>query len=258
MSFLFKIPDNKYVLFVPHSFLHLVPLHGAISKENAKNNINKVFVENHPCVYLPAFSLAQKSNLIDSNDYIIFKKLRNDGEEKDFKEAIPPWVNNLAKEASPDDLKNIHSPPKLLILFCHGKADVVNPFNSRLELKDGDITHLDLLTAERMNLKGSHVVLGACETDMAYPSSNFIDDHVSISTAFLIKGTSEVLGTMWIVYFNKVGEILDRWIQNRNGTNFFLAVNKWQKEQIEIWKKKNRNAVVFYQTVVFRVIGFPL
>lgn len=251
MKFLFKIPDKKYVLFVPHSFLHLIPLHAAITE------CNKVFLENHPCAYLPAFFLAQKSNKVNSKEYIVFKNLR-EGEEYYIKKAFPEWVIESAKEANPDDIRNIHSPPKLFILICHGQADVANPFNSILKLKDGSITHLDLLVAEKINLKGSHVVLGACETDMAYPFTNILDDHVSISTAFLIKGAPEILGTMWIVYFNKVGEILNRWWTKKNAeTNLFLEVNEWQEQQIKIWKEKN-NVVVFYKTVVFRVIGFPL
>lgn len=256
MEFLFKIPDKKYVLFVPHSFLHLVPLHGTIRKKLTFKDTDIVFVENHPCAYLPAFSLAQKSNMVNSNEYLVFKKLC-EGEEYFIKDAFPKWINDLAREVSPDDIRNIHSPPELLILICHGQADVANPFNSRLKLKDGDITHLDLLVAEKMNLKGSHVLLGACETDMAYPFSNILDDHVSISTAFLIKGSMSVLGTMWITYFKHVGEILNKWIQNRNGTNLFLEVNKWQENRIKAWKR-TKGSDVFYTTMVFRTIGIPM
>lgn len=244
------------MLFVPHSFLHLVPLHGTIRKKLTFEDTDIVFVENHPCAYLPAFSLAQKSNVVNSNEYLVFKKLC-EGEEYFIKDAFPKWINDLAREVSPDDIRNIHSPPGLLILICHGQADVANPFNSRLKLKDGDMTHLDLLVAEKMNLKGSHVLLGACETDMAYPFSNILDDHVSISTAFLIKGSMSVLGTMWITYFKHVGEILNKWIQNRNGTNLFLEVNKWQENRIKVWKR-TKGSDVFYTTMVFRTIGIPM
>lgn len=240
----------KQVLFIPHDFLRRLPLHGAIQK-----GTGKVFLSAFQCCYLPAWAFAGKKTDTYTQGHILLKNFP----EYHYKDLIS---NVTTKDpASADDLKNVtvnnnNIPPKLLIILCHGKADVVNPFNSRLKLAGNDMSHLGILQAEGLNIKGSKIILGACETDMVAPLSDIIDEHFSINTAFLTRKVTEILGTMWEALDRDISNLSIRIVQHLIDNGVKTQLWHWQKEGIRAYLAGD--TAMFYSTVVFRVTGFCL
>lgn len=244
------IPQGKDVLFIPHDFLHRLPLHGAIGKDKNGNKI--VFLENHPCCYLPAWSFAKKTSDSKVNGRILLKNFP----DYDYQNISDQkyWTSPVKNAASPADLKAIDTSPELLAILCHGKADAVNPFNARLKLTEGGITHIEILNSVK-NIKGSRIILGACETDLVPPLSDVIDEHLSITTAFLTNNAREILGTMWEVYPDKVEEIIKKVRgENINFKPLYKIINTWQTDKLAAWQN---NSDIFYDVISFRNFTSP-
>lgn len=258
MEFLFKLPSDptnpKKVLFIPHDFLHRLPLHGAISKEE------KVFLENHPSCYLPAWSLAQVEDDNNINNINSIYLLKND-----YRDEFVKLKGYLSKQplflikdpASPEDFKSISSPPNLLIVICHGKADMVNPFNAKIILTGSGITHLEILQPS-IRLNKTKVFLGACETDLVPLPSDILDEHLSISTAFLEKGASEILGALWEADIGDIaGDEENEGIAYRccnTSDTLRDIIRKWQIENIGKYKEE-KNSYYLFRPLTFRVLG---
>lgn len=246
MAFLFKneiIPNESKVLFIPHDFLHRLPLHGAI--KTGANARKKVFLENHASCYLPAWSLARGkgSNAIDRN-YMI---KNYNGHNFNTLIINHTWANiNPAPPDNLDSMLSMSTPPYSLVVLCHGKADMVNPFNSML-LLNGDIKScLDILNAG-FNLMGSRIFLGACETDLVPPLTDTIDEHLSVSTAFLNHNAQEIVGTLWAIYDTFVDFIFSEIIEK---PNLYKKIQALQKAAIE----NNKDATQLYKWLAFRAI----
>lgn len=242
MPFLFDLSPDKRVLFISHDFIHRLPLHGAI------NHSDEVFLEKHPCCYLPAWSLASPKQGTKPQGRILLKYFD--------KYAFPqlnqiPWTSPPKDQASADDFRAICSPPGLIVILCHGKADAANPFNAKLKLLGKGLTHLEILRSD-VNLNGSSVVLGACETDLVPPLSTPLDEHLSISTALLSKGALHVLGTMWEVKVARIEQVMALYEQGE--MDWVSKITNWQKEQILKWREKN-NSLILYDAIAFRVLG---
>ncbi|KHE91663.1 MAG: CHAT domain-containing protein [Candidatus Scalindua rubra] len=248
MPFLFCdnfIPNGKDVLFVPHDFLHRLPLHGSI--ENKTNG--KLFLENHSCCYLPAWSFASEKEASTSDEYVLLKNFDQGHFETLQNNQI--WGTQSVKDgASSDDLENIRNNPRLLTILCHGEANMSNPFRSMLKLANGGITYLEILNSVK-GLKGSQVILGACETDLVPPLSDVMDEHYSVATALLLIGAAGVVGTMWKVRSNKTKSLIEWKLENIE-----YKLNEWQKETGGAAYKDH--PPTFYRSIAFRSIGFPL
>ncbi|GBD95826.1 MAG TPA: hypothetical protein ENG83_12990 [Nitrospirae bacterium] len=139
LPFLFKLPNNEQentsVLFIPHDFLHRLPLHAAINGEN-----NVVFLINHPNCYLPAWSFYRDK--IDKNveNMLLFKNVENAVDLRELKgiSKLNCWeinTNEVSTKEFVTTLEKLPKPPKVLSIFCHGKANAVNPFNAKLKLR---------------------------------------------------------------------------------------------------------------------------
>ncbi|MCF6147502.1 MAG: CHAT domain-containing protein [Candidatus Kuenenia sp.] len=286
MPFLFEndfIPPEKDVLFIPHDFLHRLPLHGAIKEET-----NEVFLQKCACCYLPAWSFAEGSRAEQENadqscagqsldeqsnaEHIPSAqyKLRRSMEEsavhkhvllKNFEEHDQRYFKDVVTmdwdlkriAASHEDLKKVNS-PELLTILCHGEADMVNPFRSKLKLVNGGITHLEILKYVN-GVKDTQIILGACETDLVPPLSDVMDEHTSVATAFLIKKARGILGTMWEVDPIVVEGMIEEFLNKEKIPFLRNFIHTWQKEKFKIWAKKTGNTTIFYDTIPFRTFA---
>ncbi|MEW6419936.1 MAG: type III-E CRISPR-associated TPR-CHAT protein Csx29 [Nitrospirota bacterium] len=242
MGFLFNdkiIPSEKSVLFIPHDFLHRLPLHGAISEKN------EFFMTKNTSCYLPAWAFARdiKTSFSTNGKYLIV----NSKDFKENKDYTPSLYTTTFK-----DFEAICTLPQFLAVICHGRTDTVNPFNAKLLLEDKNITHLDILNLNCM-LDGAKVYLGVCETDLVPSLSDIIDEHLSISTSFINKGASEILGTMWRVSTSLAKVILeDRCLNSIK--SFAETLWDYIQSRNDISPETYMN---FYYIVAFRVIGNP-
>lgn len=245
LPFLLRFNKESPVLFVTHDFLHRLPLHGAINNE-------EMFLKKHPSCYLPAWSLykGKTAGISDNGNYIV-KKFDKDYYDKLMKGI--KWKNVINSDNPPDNLESLCSlsaPPGFLVILCHGKADNINPFNTKLMLRNNP-THLEI-TKLKIKLNGSRVVLGACETDLVPPLSDIIDEHLSILTTFLNKGAYEILGTLWVVD----PDIIEDAVISRCSTsnNLMNAIWEFQKDNINDFLL---DLLDLFNYLPFRIIGMP-
>jgi|LGOV01.1.fsa_nt_gb hypothetical protein len=264
LQFLFNddLPEN--LILIPHGFLHLVPIHAAM-------NSNQVLLEKKTCIYLPAWSLAPTDTARKPTNgmglFINWEK------NNTFGEIYDNWPDNLPgdqkyPDATDNDVKeylNKISIPHLLAILCHGEADPLNPYNSRLVLKRKGLTHGELVQLKN-RMEGTRVVLGACESDLAPENQSFIDEHLSLATAFLQKGAVEIAGNLWRVGDTILKELIESVMQNGGESLFNLIRAKqkaWWKNEIEIIingvkvETITDSATKLYLLSPFRVIGFP-
>ena len=243
-----KIKSEK-ILFIPHGFLHLVPLHAT---ELAKE---RYLFQEKSCLFLPSWSLAPSQDEASvTNGDILLTNWKPDA-VKDIVERND-WSNSKRKKNTPDDffaaLKNLHNPPGLLVLYCHGQSDFVNPYNSRFVMEGDNLTHQRLAQDLSVSdLKKSKVILTACESDLVSGRFGLIDEHLSLANAFLSKGASEVLGALFEC---SPAISLDLIIEAKNNSKkplYEILQNK-QKE----WAEK-KMPIDEDEIAVFRVMGFP-
>ena len=119
------------------------------------------------------------------------------------------WFNEDIKENThfdknkfdiSDKFDNKDKSDASISFFCHGLADYVNPFNSKLLLTP-NITMADL--AYKEDFQGSTVFVSACETDLMGPIDAPLDEHLSLAQILFNRGVHSVLGTLYEFYYNK-------------------------------------------------------
>lgn len=256
MPFLFDnslVPDACPVIFVPHDFLHRIPIHGAIKLE--KTHDKNVFIVNHECYYLPAWHYVQNNETNQVSGKILLKNFSDD--DCNFSDLAPPKISwTCFKDfAASDDFMKISSPPEVLVILCHGKADSINPFNARLKLSGKGLSHQEILGAG-VKLNGSCIILGACETDLVLSLSDVVDEHLSIATAFLDSGAAMIFGTMWKILPSDISEIVTK-INNGSEKRPEAELWDWQNTGIKKDYLDNNDTSMFLRSVAFRVIGLP-
>lgn len=253
MPFLFNndiLPKETPVLWIPHGFLHRIPLHSAI-----REGSNEVFLENHASKYLPAWNFFSNKHLGKGQGRRLLTYIPED--EDEFEEVTEITWDEYLSNADANELKKaIDLNPEILAIICHGHGDVINPFRSWLQLKNSGVSILDLLKYSA-KLNGSRIMLGACESDMAPPMNQPVDEHISLSTIFLSHGASEVLAGLWDVGMTQVDELYS---EIRDVKNLSDALRIWQRDEVKQWRNTEdsgkRNDLIFYDLAPFRITGF--
>ena len=157
LPFLFDenvIPKESKVLWIPHGFLHRLPLHAAICDSR-----EKVFLEDHISRYLPAWNMLEKEKIKKSSSGEEYLLKDISGRTFNFLERRT-WnnVDYKTKPATPELLIDcMKKKPSLLTILCHGEGNILNPFKSRLKLGSG-ISIIDILKSEVVNISGT----GSC------------------------------------------------------------------------------------------------
>ncbi|MEE4359656.1 MAG: hypothetical protein V2I97_24505 [Desulfococcaceae bacterium] len=155
-----------------------------------------------------------------------------------------------SKEAGREDILNLDKTGlNHLIIFCHGKADMVNPFFSKLLLKHP----LRVIDIEgKKLLSQTAVFLGACETDLFAQLNSPIDEHISMSSALLNNGAEKVIGTMWEASSLLVQDLLNE--PESVFTQLTEKQRKWSQDNLKENndQEKDRNLM---KSLCFRIWG---
>ena len=105
-----------------------------------------------------------------------------DGEELRGSAATPLAFRREAEQAD------------VLLLVCHGRADLAEPLRSALQLAGRPVELEQLMT---MSLRVRLAVLSACET--ALPGTDLPDEVVGLPTGLLQAGVAGVVASLWAV-----------------------------------------------------------
>lgn len=249
---LFQIPANRPVAFIPHGFLHRVPIHMAIRSDD---DVDWVWAEEHPSTSLaswavshpdqPSASLAAGGRVLIHHFSPPYASLL----------ACSDWANRDEESGDSKTLFSLAKAPELLVILCHGKGSTVHPFSGRLKLKDQDVTLADLLEAN-IPLTDSRVVLGACETDMAPPLGTAVDEHVTLSSVLQQSGAAEVVSGMWEVENTRIAEIVELARTRRPETSLLELLWWWQRDSLaNCYHANEGDARELYAIAAFRVAG---
>ena len=244
-----KVKPNN-IIFIPHGFLHLVPIHAALINDDPLFNTMT-------CLFLPAWFLAPKVSRQNNNDKGIL--LTNWTPETDLEEFIDhkKWINKKKTKCTPNDYFSIltspnYEPPALLAFYCHGQGDFMNPYRSALKMYEGPLTHQAIVQkTDKKALLETKVILTACESDLVSGKKDIADEHLSIASAFLQKGASEVCGTLFKCSPDIAGNIIAGSLDDSNPALYETVHNvqrNWIKEKPE----------ELYKAAAFRIMGFPV
>ena len=241
-----KINTEK-ILFIPHGFLHLVPIH-------ASKLDDKFLFQEKVCMYLPYWGLAPAQPYKANTKGEIL--IANWDRELDLKDLIRlDWSNKINQNTADDFftmIENNGNPPSLLVLYSHGQGNYLNPYHSRFLLKNSPLTHQRILQdLPEAAVQGSKVVLTACESDLVNASFGLVDEHLSLVNAFLQKGTKEVIGALYACGTDVANEIIQKVKQTPQKPLYELLTEK-QQEWLAKWKENK-----MIKIAVFRTIGFP-
>ncbi|RLC01701.1 MAG: hypothetical protein DRI57_30820, partial [Deltaproteobacteria bacterium] len=233
------------ILFIPHGFLHLVPLHASYI-----NDDETCLFEEKTCLFLPSWSLAPSRDESDTptrHDDIL---LTNWDCCDDIREIITQdgWKNKEIINSTANDVFDaIETSPRLLVLFSHGQGDSVNPYQAKFLMNGPPLTHQELI-GKLPELHGTRVILTACESDLVSGNFELTDEHLSLATAFLRRRANEVIGALFSCYPSVSQELI------------LSAKDKPKKPLYQILQNKQtgwKKSKDVYKVPAFRVMGFP-
>ena len=267
LFFIFDFPRDRPVVFIPHGFLHLIPIHMAIN-DTIDDEYN-IWAYKRKFTYLPSWSLSginQKSaDLCSLYNVKVLKYFFEYEYPRLFaslkKEEV---VNNKVEKIDPacaTHVLNLPTDTSHLVLLCHGTADPMNPFNSGLKLGVGDrrLTVREILSA-MPQLTGLSVLLGSCETDMVGATVSPLDEYLSVSSSFLEKGAAEIIGGLYELYVKGIESIALSLINIKNINKPLVEVfSLYLEEQIENYcSYTSPKDTDFYRIAAFRPLGLRI
>jgi len=238
--------NHDHILFIPHGFLHLSPLHAA--------KINDTYLfETHQCFFLPSWSIApiNTTQLTEKHRNVFISNYKKDLVIEEL--VNQQWDNEKTKKNTPTEaleIINTNQPLGLLVLFCHGEGEYVNPYQSRLLLANEPLTHHEIIQKlKERSLTGTKVMLTACETDLVNRKFDIVDEHLSLSNAFLRKGASEILGTLFECTDTMSVELVNK---VRTNSDSAISLCEILHEQQKQWLENGRSII---DICAYRITG---
>lgn len=239
--------DCDRIIFIPHRFLHLLPLHALPLNESQNHNILDHFLRG--VSYAPSCKLLQLSLTQKRSDLIHLFAIQNPTQDLSFTDIEVETIRRyfapndyvLVKEASTkkEILDNNHFLNANCVHFsCHGYFNFESPLESALILAEAggsngqlqgtasennrslDSTKINLdkcLTlGEILNLDLSQcclVTLSACETGLIDFTSKS-DEYMGFPSGFLLAGSSSVVSSLWAVNDFSTSFLMIRFYEN--------------------------------------------
>jgi len=252
-------PEGQAVVFIPHDFLHRLPLHMALDPKPDPGKA-QLFLSLHLVLSLPAWWQASETNsppapdTVKANEKIFLANFENPSDAfQSLIDAIPKSVK-VERVAKKSNLLEANS-PSLLVVYCNGEAQPGNPFASRLLFSDSGLPVSGIL-GSTINLRRSNIILGACETDLMLALNKTLDEHITLSSAFIQKGAELVSGTLWKIHENdEIDFIKLALVENSSLHEQWL---KWYDTNIKAYENDPKNNPrVFYKAAAIRIVGKP-
>ncbi|OGR07204.1 MAG: hypothetical protein A2511_12455 [Deltaproteobacteria bacterium RIFOXYD12_FULL_50_9] len=261
LDFLFELAGEdgaRGLLFVPHGFSHLLPLHAA--KKDGSYLFEKI-----PSLTLPAWEFAPDVDQIpvsDGQDFCFISQRANEQDLVGNIERSHTWNGVCNKNAAWTNVLNTNkewskAPPRWLVFWCHGQADPHVAFRSKLLLGTLGVSLFEIQEAA-LSLTGTKVVLAVCESDLAPPEEyEKTDDHLSLAAPFLLKGARQVLAAIWegaqLDLLKAMKEMLSN--QDKHSWEILRELQScWMRQPGAIF---NDEYIRLYYAASFRILGFP-
>ncbi|MEH1857828.1 MAG: CHAT domain-containing tetratricopeptide repeat protein, partial [Nostoc sp.] len=236
------------LIFIPHCYLHLFPLHALPVKESYLIDLFPKGVG-----YAPSCQLLQQVQLRQRPDFKSLFAIQNPTKDlyQDYEKdlgavgAIKKQFTN-AKILKQDqanksaimlgineNIYNVTLNEKLLkancaFFFCHGYFNFASPQDSGLQLADGNLTLADIIT--HFKLENCRLVtLSACETGLTDFTSTS-DEYIGLPSGFLLAGSTNVVSSLWTVSATATALLMIKFYEElQQQNNIVLALNTAQR-----------------------------
>ncbi|MEJ6483324.1 CHAT domain-containing tetratricopeptide repeat protein, partial [Nostoc punctiforme UO1] len=236
------------LIFIPHRYLHLFPLHALPVKESYLIDLFPNGVG-----YAPSCQILQQVQLRQRPNFQSFFAIQNPTEDlyqsyekdlgavaaikKQFTDVKILKQDQANKSAIMLDInENIHNVTlneKLLkancaFFFCHGYFNFASPQDSGLQLADGNLTLADIIT--HFKLENCRLVtLSACETGLTDFTSTS-DEYIGLPSGFLLAGSTNVVSSLWTVSATATALLMIKFYEElQQQSNIVLALNTAQR-----------------------------
>lgn len=194
--------DCDRVILVPHSLLHLFPLHAL----SLKDNVSLIDRFLGGVRYTPSCQLLKISQNQEKIDFKRFLGVQNPTQDLTFTNAEVEAIRQFfqpedrvltEKNAKKEDIAN----QKLNLVHCahfscHGYFNRNSPLQSALVLSDALLTLGEIFALDFSQCR--LVTLSACETGLVN-IDKLSDEYVGLPSGFLYAGSPSVVSSLWSV-----------------------------------------------------------
>jgi Uncharacterized protein conserved in bacteria len=215
--------STESIIFVPHSFLHCIPLHAAPISATQR------WADRYCISYIPSSAVLINRHAQQDNGSIRFAAFADpDGDlsmarvEASLAARHFPNINEIfyGKDASKEKAIEIMQKSNWVHFACHATHTLMDAYGSGISLAGSDISRmngfLSLYEINRnMHLNGTTVVLSACETGTVSPQLS--DEFISLSGGFIAAGADIVLASYWKVNDTCAALLLDQFYEQARG-----------------------------------------
>jgi CHAT domain-containing protein len=211
--------DAERILFIPHSGLHLLPLH-LMPIQKDMRLMDKYEISYAPSVSLLKFALQREREF--DNLFAVANPDRSlpftDNEVKEITKQFQKCNKGLQplvlwyEDATQDAVIGKSKGAEAVHFSCHGAFQYGNPMDSRLLLANDEVLTLTEIFAKMKLPKAGAVVLSACETGMVKLDRG--DEFIGLPSGFLYAGAPTVISSLWAVSDISTSFLMSRWYEN--------------------------------------------
>ncbi|NER28150.1 MAG: CHAT domain-containing protein [Symploca sp. SIO1C4] len=238
------------LILIPHRFLHCIPLHALPLADGS------CLLDLFPggVRYAPSCQLLQLVQTRQRPEFSHFLAIQNptqnipytDIEVETIKQYFP-HADVLANAAATKDVLNNQTLHSVHCLHFSGHSDfnIDSPLESRLFFADEPVTLEEIFTLDMSQC--SLVTLSASDTALTNWKSAK-DEHISFPSAFLLAGSTNVVGSLWDLNDLSTALLMIKFYQNlQTGSTVAVALNQAQvwlrditKRKLQIWIEENK------------------
>ncbi len=266
-----QIPQKcDRLIFIPHRFLHLFPLHALAVKASYLVDLFPKGVG-----YAPSCKILQQVQLRQRSDFESLFAIQNPTPDL-YEQDLGAVVAIKKQFANADILKQSQAQKSAILLginenphnvtlnekllkancvffFCHGSFNPNSPLNSGLQLADEDLTLADIITHFQLN-NCRLVTLSACESGII-DFNNTSDEYIGLPSGFLLAGSTNVVSSLWTVSATATALLMIKFYEElQQQTNIVLALNTAQRwlrdttvQEFQYWLSQSSLSLVWQE-----------
>jgi CHAT domain-containing protein len=210
---------RESVVFIPHGFLHGVPIHALYDGE-------RFVSDSHVIVYSPSASLYTSPSPEIALDKPLFVAFSGKGHSTSIEEVeraaqCVPDSEILVDPALNELRKALDSPRRLVHIAGHAEVDVVGGKVSWIETPEGRLTSRDLT---EMQIRARTIVITGCQTARRLIQPG--DEWLGLMRAFYLSGASMIVSAFWDIRDESARRFSTEFYRHFNGDNAAAAVQK--------------------------------
>jgi CHAT domain-containing protein len=241
------------IWFVPHDFLHYLPLHAV--KLNGQ-----YLIDRNPVCYTPSASVmkychqkrkGQRETALILGDPLIYTTDQTLSIQALFQPGHAELhIEDATKDLLTNKLKAAKAEIDILHIACHGKFNRDQARQSGIQLQDGKLTAEEIFGLE---LNADLVTLSACESGINENQPG--DELIGLTRALIYAGTPSVIVSLWEVDAISTSILMTKFYQKL--LSGATKVDALQQAQLELRNMTAQEAIDTYYTTAIQRFTEP-